>query len=201
MEFCSGGNLDELIKNRSFKFNDQIILDWMIQLASGLNYLHSKKIIHRDIKTKNILLSNDFKTVKYTDFGLVLILKTMKQKSIVSNNLYGTLYYLAPEVEMEKKYKPMNDIWSLGVVFYQLVMRIPENDLEIEYLSSSIQKNPKYIKEKMTNKNPRFLFVCNACLQVDPKNRRSSVDLMEFLQLNEIDANKKINEDKPCKIQ
>lgn len=94
------------IKNKEF-FEEQTLLKWLLQICMALNYIHSKKIMHRNIKPSNIFLMKD-NFAKLGDFGLVYA------KTIVAKP-----QYLAPEIIKKEEYTYMADIWSLGVIFYQ----------------------------------------------------------------------------------
>ena len=85
------------------------IWHFFIQTCIGLQYLHTRKILHRDIKTINLFLTKD-ERVKIGDLGVA---KTMKGINF-ANTLVGTPYYLSPELCEEKPYDHKSDIWSLG---------------------------------------------------------------------------------------
>jgi serine/threonine protein kinase len=87
----------------------------MKQIVQGLLYIHKKGIVHRDIKPENILIMNG--VPKITDLGLAQVMRT----SGVSGKS-GTPFYEAPEVLFEEKYGQAADIWSLGIVFLELVL-------------------------------------------------------------------------------
>ena len=117
MEYANGGDLNKLIKSQMPKnFEEKILIDWLCQLCHALQYIHNKNIIHRDIKPANIFLNN-LGQVKLGDFGVSKNLDTLKMAS----TLIGTIDYLAPEIVEGKNYSFEADIWSLGVVFYELM--------------------------------------------------------------------------------
>ena len=92
------------------------IWKFFIEMVLGLNYLHSNKILHRDIKTINMFLTKDDK-IKIGDLGVA---KTLNQTYNMAYTVVGTPYYLSPELCEEKPYNHKSDIWSLGCVLYEL---------------------------------------------------------------------------------
>ncbi|KAL4505404.1 hypothetical protein ABPG72_002466 [Tetrahymena utriculariae] len=119
MEYAEGGDLHQKIqrqKNIGKLFSEEKVLDWFIQICLALEHLHTKKIIHRDIKPKNIFLTQQ-NCIKLGDFGVSKELEYTKQ--LLSSRI-GTPYYIAPEVSGGIKYSYEADIWSLGVVLYEL---------------------------------------------------------------------------------
>ncbi|EPR78231.1 Serine/Threonine protein kinase, partial [Spraguea lophii 42_110] len=126
MEYIGNGSLDMLINyhmsiNKISNFN---IWSIFAQMIEGLSYLHKKNIIHRDIKPSNILVGikkgpkEYFYDIKICDFGLSIFLKN---KYINDGCFVGTSYYMAPEIWLKDKYDCKVDMWSLGVVLYEIV--------------------------------------------------------------------------------
>jgi NIMA (never in mitosis gene a)-related kinase len=121
MEFCEGGDLKQLIDlvyyNQN-KFTVREIFDIFIQICEGLNYLHNRNIIHRDIKSQNIFLTKN-NIVRIGDFGLAKKLK--KNKRVMSYmTKVGTDCYMAPEVMQGETYGKSADVWSLGCVIHEV---------------------------------------------------------------------------------
>lgn len=127
MEFARGGPLSRILNKR--KIRPDILVDWAIQIACGMNYLHTKapiSLIHRDLKSSNVLLSKfiregqesdlEYQTLKITDFGLARELNKTTRMSAA-----GTYAWMAPEVIIESSYSRGSDIWSFGVVLWELL--------------------------------------------------------------------------------
>ncbi|XP_055006351.1 serine/threonine-protein kinase Nek5 [Boleophthalmus pectinirostris] len=120
MEYCDGGDLMRKINTqRGVAFTEQQILDWFVQICLGLKHIHDKKILHRDIKTQNIFLTNRGTRVKLGDFGIARMLNNTME---LARTCVGTPYYLSPEICENRPYNNKTDIWSLGCVLYELCM-------------------------------------------------------------------------------
>jgi serine/threonine protein kinase len=119
MEYASGGDLLQLMKKKS-RLSEKTARGIFVQLVRGLQFIHSKKILHRDIKLDNILLTDsegDIKA-KICDFG---VSRLMNDGDVV-NEQCGTPAYIAPEIIRKKGYSGFKaDVWSLGVLLYAMV--------------------------------------------------------------------------------
>ncbi|MED6243664.1 Serine/threonine-protein kinase Nek5 [Ataeniobius toweri] len=102
MEFCDGGDLLRKIKmQRGIPFSEEQIADWFIQICLGLKHIHDRKILHRDIKSQNIFLTNAGMKVKLGDFGIARILNNTLE---MARTCVGTPYYLSPEICESRPY-------------------------------------------------------------------------------------------------
>ena len=97
--------------------SEKLIWKLFIQICLGLHYLHNHKILHRDIKTKNIFLNEDF-SVKIGDLGIA---KILENTTSYAHTFIGTPYYLSPELCKDLPYNDKSDVWSLGCVLYEMV--------------------------------------------------------------------------------
>lgn len=116
MELCSS-TLKEYIASNKLKLCD--IRKIMLNIAQGVEYIHSKKIIHCDLTLKNILITNN-NIIKITDFGLAKELDN-NQNYYIINSDYGTKTYMAPETVKLGKYSFKTDIYSLGIIYFELI--------------------------------------------------------------------------------
>jgi len=117
MAYIEGKNLDEIIEQNPLKLEQA--LDIAIQVAEGLKEAHEKGIIHRDIKSANIMVTPKGQ-VKIMDFGLAK-LKGKTEKITKNGMALGTLAYMSPEQTRGKKVDHRTDIWSLGIVLYEMI--------------------------------------------------------------------------------
>jgi len=87
-----------------------------VQLALGLQHIHNKKVLHRDLKTQNVFITKDNR-VKIGDFGISKMLENTVQ---LAGTSLGTPYYLSPEICLGQKYDYKSDLWMLGCVLYEM---------------------------------------------------------------------------------
>jgi serine/threonine protein kinase/Tfp pilus assembly protein PilF len=124
MEYIDGKELKKIIKSRDamiLSFNE--VVDITLQIAVGIQAAHKKGIVHRDIKSSNIMITKTG-TVKIMDFGLAEI--SGKEKVIDSTSTLGTVGYMSPEQVVGSKVDERSDIWSFGVVLYEMLQgRLP----------------------------------------------------------------------------
>ncbi|NWV37147.1 NEK5 kinase, partial [Grantiella picta] len=118
MEYCDGGDLMKRINmQHGVLFEEDQILSWFVQICLGLKHIHDKKILHRDVKTQNVFLSNNGKVAKLGDFGIA---RQLNSTTEFAHTCVGTPYYLSPEICESRPYNNKTDIWSLGCVLYEL---------------------------------------------------------------------------------
>jgi len=137
MEFAEGEDFEQIIYNRQVAadarkkplefFKEADIMSWFTQILLGLKHVHDKKILHRDIKTANIMMCKNG-IVKLSDFG---ISKKLKETCGMTKSEVGSPIYMSPEIINQQHYNAATDVWSLGVVLYefcQFEMPFPFND-------------------------------------------------------------------------
>ncbi|XP_028404721.1 serine/threonine-protein kinase Nek8-like isoform X2 [Dendronephthya gigantea] len=121
MEYAEGGTLLDYIQKLKAKgktMNEKKILHLFSQIAESLRFIHSERILHRDMKTSNIFLNKTFDVVKVGDFGISIILDTNKSKAF---SIIGTPSYISPELCENQPYNKKSDIWALGCILYEMI--------------------------------------------------------------------------------
>ncbi len=168
MEFVKGTNLKQLLQ-RPEAFGYDRLVDILSQIAEGLDYAHSRGVVHRDIKPANILIAQDGK-VKITDFGIA---RLDTSNLTMEGQLLGTPNYMAPEQIQGKEVDHRADIFSLGVVFYEmLTRRKPFQGENLTAVTHKIVYEPFTPAEEIIRDLPPGLTAIMArCLEKDPNRR------------------------------
>uniref|UniRef100_A0A914YZZ8 non-specific serine/threonine protein kinase n=1 Tax=Panagrolaimus superbus TaxID=310955 RepID=A0A914YZZ8_9BILA len=118
MEYAVGGTVENLIRDQKGQyFGEDMVLYYFTQITMALEYIHSKKILHRDLKPQNILLNRKRTIVKLADFGIARELSTRD----VASTMIGTPNYLSPEICEGRKYDTKSDLWSLGCILFEII--------------------------------------------------------------------------------
>jgi len=166
LEYCPCGDLSRYIRNNNIKEN--LAQDYTKQLASALYYLKQRNIVHRDLKPHNILLAENFKRIKLTDFYFA---RELFEKDL-AETLCGSPLYMAPEIINSENYTTKADLWSIGLIIYEMINgKSPYHDATgpIDLLNK--------IRTRKIKSNPNFSDECNdlimKLLTVNPNYRLS----------------------------
>uniref|UniRef100_A0A6I8N5T9 Serine/threonine-protein kinase Nek11 n=1 Tax=Ornithorhynchus anatinus TaxID=9258 RepID=A0A6I8N5T9_ORNAN len=164
-EYCEGRDLDCKIqeyREAGKTFPESQILEWFIQLLLGVNYMHERRILHRDLKAKNMFLKNNL--LKIGDFG---VSRLLMGSCDLATTFTGTPYYMSPEALKHQGYDTKSDIWSLACILYEMccinhaftghsflsiVYKIVEG--ETPSLPGRYPRELNEIMQSMLNKNP-----------------------------------------------
>ncbi|SCU83144.1 LADA_0C09802g1_1 [Lachancea dasiensis] len=179
LEYVAGGSVGALIRHFG-RFDEKLVRFLAVQVLRGLSYLHSKGILHRDMKADNLLLDVDG-VCKISDFGI-----SRKSNNIYTNSdmtMRGTVFWMAPEmVDTKQGYSAKVDIWSLGCVVLEMFAgKRPWSNFEVVAAMLKIGKFksappiPDDIKELISPEAKDFL---DACFNVNPDKRPTADQLL-----------------------
>lgn len=117
MQYCEGGDLYTRLKEqKGIPLEERQVVEWFVQIAMALQYMHERNILHRDLKTQNIFLTKS-KIIKVGDLGIARVLESA---SDMATTLIGTPYYMSPELFSNKPYNHKSDVWALGCCVYEM---------------------------------------------------------------------------------
>ena len=193
MEYIIGGDLADLLAyEEPLKFYQ--IVHILEQVCNGLIAVHEQNIIHRDIKPENILITKDGQ-VKISDFGTARVGQTLSKK----NGITGTVAYLSPEYIKEGHLDLRSDLYSLGVVAYEMVVgEVPfQGNNLIESISERLKENAPSVLKKNDKCPKKLAKIIDKLLQLNPEDRyQSAADALEDLtrvRINKINDKRKEN--------
>ena len=187
-EYLEGGSLGELMEASGSALREETIAGVMVEMCRGLEYLHGERRVHRDVKSKNVLVSRRG-SIKLADFGVAARLTdtTTKRKSFM-----GTPYWMAPEVIEQSLYNTKADVWSLGITAIELAKRKPPHStlhpMKVLFVVPRAPP-PTLGDDKFSVAFQRFVA---RCLQKLANDRPSAPDLLKtdafLLEANVSDA-------------
>ncbi|CAK58552.1 unnamed protein product (macronuclear) [Paramecium tetraurelia] len=160
-EFCNGGDLRDIIKRG--KLDSKSVVNILKQILNGYHQLYQNSLIHRDLKPANILLHQGI--TKLADFGFA---KKIDFENDLMTSIAGTPLYMAPQVILRQPYTSKCDIWSLGMVLYELLFQKPPINAE-----NIIQLQERICKPIIVPQldNSQLQQLIQGCLQIHEENR------------------------------
>ncbi|XP_044009258.1 mitogen-activated protein kinase kinase kinase 11-like isoform X3 [Aphidius gifuensis] len=184
MEYARGGSLNRVLNGR--KIRPDVLVDWAIQIARGMDYLHNKapiSLIHRDLKSSNVLLSEPIenddlqcKTLKITDFGLAReVYKTTRMSTA------GTYAWMAPEVIKHSIFSKASDVWSYGVLLWELLTgETPYKGIDALAVAYGVAVNKLTLPIPSTCPQP-WSYLMEACWSSDSHQRPGFSEILGLL--------------------
>lgn len=178
MEYADGGDLHSRIQASSLSFfPEPQILDWFTQITLALKHMHDRKIVHRDIKSSNIFLTS-LNVVKLGDFGISSVLGHTHD---FLRSFAGTYFYLSPEIIANRPYNAKTDVWSLGIVLYELcAKKLPFNTvrndkklLESRIRAGKYEEIPLVYSQELRD-------LVGMLLRTDPLKRPSANEILRL---------------------
>nr|GMD33070.1 serine/threonine-protein kinase STY8-like [Ipomoea batatas] len=179
VEYLPGGALKSyLIKNRRKKLAFKVVVQMALDLARGLSYLHSQKIVHRDVKTENMLLDKT-RTVKIADFGVARV-EASNPNDMTGET--GTLGYMAPEVLNGNPYNRKCDVYSFGICLWEIYCcDMPYPDLSFSEVTSAV------VRQNLRPEIPRccpssLANVMKRCWDANPDRRPEMDEVVSMIE-------------------
>lgn len=179
VEFLQGGTLKNfLFKNRKKKLAFKVVIQLALDLSRGLSYLHSQKIVHRDVKAENMLLGSN-RNLKIADFGVARV-EAQNPQDMTGET--GTLGYMAPEVLDGKPYNRKCDVYSFGICLWEVYCcDMPYTDLSFAEVSSAVVRQnlrpeiPRCCPSSLSN-------IMKKCWDGNPDKRPEMEEVVRLLE-------------------
>lgn len=178
MEFCPFGPLHQILADGGDIISPHRLVSWSQQIALGMQYLHSHKIIHRDLKSPNILIG-EHEVIKISDFG------TSREWNEISIKMSfaGTVAWMAPEVIRNEPCNEKVDIWSYGVVLWELLTgEVPYKNVDSSQIIFGVGNNSLYLHIPRTCPEG-FKLLIKQCWSAKPRNRPSFKIILTHLEI------------------
>ncbi|XVE65966.1 hypothetical protein DITRI_Ditri08aG0043600 [Diplodiscus trichospermus] len=179
VEYLPGGTLKQyLIRNRRKKLAFKIVVQLALDLSRGLSYLHSRKIVHRDVKTENMIL-DAHRNLKIADFGVARV-EAQNPRDMTGET--GTLGYMAPEVLDGKPYNRRCDVYSFGICLWEIYCcDMPYPDLSFADVSSAV------VRQNLRPEIPRccpssLANIMRKCWDANPEKRPEMDEVVRMLE-------------------
>lgn len=189
MDYADGGDVHMEIKRREGELIPEAkIIEWFVQTCFALKHVHAQKVLHRDLKTQNIFLMLTGQ-IKLGDFGIARVLDATKD---YAKTMVGTPYYLSPEIIEDRPYNFKSDVWSVGVVLYEMTtLKHPFDADSLVILASKILKDQYPTPDAMYTPDLKELIRRMLCKDSAMRPLIPEVLSVPFLQAPSVEANAK----------
>lgn len=186
-EFIENGNLRLYIHDKTKPFPWRLRLSFATDIARALAYLHARKCIHRDLKGENLLVTANGR-LKITDFGFARIAARNAEES-KRLTFCGTDSYMSPEILLGHEFDLPTDIFSLGVIFCEIIARKLADDNTFKRTAPSFTIDAAELRERATpGCPPEFIALTLECLAENPAKRPTMRDILERLRVIELEV-------------
>ena len=174
MELVDGPSLAEIVAGDG-KLPEPVAIDYATQIASGLAYAHRMGLLHRDIKPANVLITKD-DVVKLSDFGIARAVSTQTMTLTKPGLVMGSVYYMPPEQALASELHEASDLYSLGIVIYQMLTgKLPyTGESPVTVALKHVHDPVPALDAKSTGTSPALAAIVNRLLQKKPENRFQS---------------------------
>lgn len=182
MEYVDGGNLRDLIRKHGSSFPIDEALRMAREIASALHAAHQHGIVHRDLKPENLLITSDGR-IKVTDFGLAAPVDPLATRLTMTGTATGTADYMAPERHHSDETEPRGDIYSLGIILYEMLTgNMPRGNFDSPHvIRKSVPKSISYAVMRALKNNPVQRFSSMADFASALEKRSSTRSKLFFL--------------------
>jgi predicted Ser/Thr protein kinase len=180
LEYCGGGSLDGFVFNKQQTITDAQRKEYALKIAYGLLHLHNNHIVHRDLAARNILLTND-RQPKISDFGMSRIVRDQAAKGKTKTS-FGPIRWMAPESLKDRSYSTKSDVWSYGILLWELAAGREPHDEE-DQLSIAIKiRDQGFVPVIPDNCDPALRHVMEMCWKMSPAERPSMEEVANYLR-------------------
>ncbi|KLL02570.1 MAG: hypothetical protein MRERC_1c192 [Mycoplasmataceae bacterium RC_NB112A] len=199
MEYAENGTLTKFINDNKNKEQDwKLSNEFIKQIVLGLTFIHHENIIHRDLKSMNILLTNNYHQVKISDFGLS---RTKNISSSQTKDIKGTLQWMAPELLRDKNYSEQSDIYALGMVIWEIAAKctMPFKCIDYSILAYHIISGKK---ETIPSDTPRNIQnIIRQCWKDNPAERIALANILEKIRVDKSEIQSVSDDDKSLETE
>jgi len=175
LEYCPNQSVFDFLRDNQNKISYQQIVGMALDCARGMHHMHCQNLIHRDLKSLNLLLDSSF-TIKICDFGETKNVEGKYKKE-------GTYDWMAPEVFCRESYSGKGDVFAFGIIVWELcTQQTPPNRSDMDVCRGLIKPFPKIFQEELGD----VVKLANTCCQKHPGKRLSFLQIMQHLEVTKL---------------